>query len=102
MNDVVCTLVNITYSTNNIGVETKLETTNVVPIIRIENIYKSEFYQASQQGLKPSLRLVISTLNYADETELIYMNKRYSIIRTEGQNTDEITLICERKIGNES
>ena len=63
-------------------------------------MYANEYYQANQQGFKPSLRLRISALNYNDEEELIYMGKTYSIIRTQEPTADEVVLICERKIKN--
>lgn len=70
-----------------------------IPIIKIEDIYADEFYQANERGFKPSLRLRISSLNYNNEEELKYMDTIYSIIRTQ-QKGDELILICERKIKN--
>lgn len=69
-----------------------------IPIIKIEDVYASEFYEANEKGHKPSLRLRISSLNYNNETELIYMNTVYSIIRVQDITADEIILVCERKL----
>ena len=54
----------------------------------------------NQNGYKPTLRLVISSLNYNNEQELIYMDVKYTIIRIQKKNLDELILICERKINN--
>ena len=71
-----------------------------IPILKVEDIYANEYYRANEQGYKPSLRLRISTLNYDNQKELIYMNNKYSIIRTQEVTADELILICERKIKN--
>lgn len=71
-----------------------------VPIISVERVWKDEFYKANQQGLRPSIRIKMSSLNYNDEEELIYMNKNYTIIRTDGDNDDEVILVCQRRANN--
>lgn len=71
-----------------------------VPIISVERVWKDEFYKASQQGLRPSIRIKMSSLNYNDEEELIYMDKNYSVIRVDGDNEDEIVLVCQRRASN--
>ena len=101
MQDVICTLINKIFTINEIGVEEEIETTAECPIIKVESIYNKEYYEANQIGYKPNLRLRISSLNYNNEPELIYIGKRYSIIRIENK-VDELILICERKIGDES
>lgn len=71
-----------------------------VPIISVERVWKDEFYKASQQGLRPSIRIKMSSLNYNDEEELIYMDKNYTVIRVDGDNEDEIVLVCQRRANN--
>lgn len=101
MRDVSCKLLSTTYEKNEKGVLMPVGTTErEIPIIDEEDIYANEYYQASQQGYKPTLRLVISTLNYQNEDELIYMNTKYTIIRPQKRNEDELILVCERKIKN--
>ena len=100
MRDVSCKLISITIEQDNIGNEIESTTEKNVPIIKVEDIYANEYYEANQQGYKPSLRLRISALNYENENELIYMNQTYSIIRTQEPTADEIVLVCERKIKN--
>lgn len=100
MRDVSCKLLKITTESNEIGVEEESVVEKEVPIIKVEEIYANEFYEANEQGYKPSLRLRLSALNYDNEQELIYMNIRYSIIRVSEPYPDEIILVCERKVRN--
>lgn len=100
MRDISCKLLSTTIIQDDIGNEIENQVKRIIPIIKVEDIYASEYYEANQQGFKPSLRLRISALNYKDEEELIYMNKEYSIIRTQEVTADELVLICERKIKN--
>ena len=100
MRDVACKLLSTTIEQDEIGNEIEIEKKKLIPIIKVEDVYANEYYQAKQQGYKPSLRLRISALNYKDEEELIYMNKTYSIIRVQETTPDELVLVCERKIKN--
>lgn len=100
MRDVSCKLVSVSISKNDIGVEQETVVEKEIPIIKVEDVYSEEFYEANQQGYKPSLRLVISSLSYENESELIYMNTQYNIIRVQEKTADELVLICERKLKN--
>lgn len=100
MRDIACTLLSTIIEQDEIGNEIETVKKKPIPIIKVEDVFAKEFYQANQQGFKPSLRLRISTLNYNDEEELIYMNKVYSVIRVQELTADEVVLICERKIKN--
>lgn len=101
MRDVSCKLLSKKYKEDNIGVQIPDKIQEIeIPIIKIEDIYAEEYYQAEQTGHKPNLRLRISRLNYENEQELIYMGKTYNIIRTSEITIDEIILICEEKIKN--
>lgn len=84
---------------NSVGVVKKQGyTEKEVPIIKVEEIYANEFYEASQLGLKPELRLKISALSFENQRELKYNDQIYTIIRTTTPNIDEVVLICERKL----
>lgn len=100
MRDVSCKLLSTTLITNEIGVQKEEQKETEIPLIAVEDVYANEYYEANQQGYKPSLRLRISVLNYNNEKELIYMNTIYTIIRTQEITADEMVLICERKIKN--
>ena len=95
-----CILLSTTYTTNNIGVQTETTIEKTIPIMKIEDIYANEFYQAQATGFKPELRIRTSSLNYEGEKELKYQGNIYSIVRTQLPTPDEIVLICERKIKN--
>lgn len=77
--------------------ETVQETT--IPIVRIEKVYASEFYRANEQGMRPTIRIVINSLNYNNETELEYAGTIYNIIRID-DDIEELALVCERKLKN--
>ena len=100
MRDVSCKLLSTQIVENSIGVQTEQTTELEIPIIKIEDVYANEFYEANAQGFKPTLRIRISALNYDNQSELIYMNKTYTIIRTQEITADELILVCERKIKN--
>lgn len=100
MRDVSCKLLSTTLQTDSIGIQKEVQTEIEIPIIKVEEIYSNEFYEANQQGFKPSLRLRISALNYNNEKELIYMGVIYTIIRASEPYADETVLVCERKIKN--
>ena len=100
MRDVSCKLLSTTLQTNSIGVQKEIQTEVEIPIIKIEEVYANEFYEANEQGFKPTLRLRISSLNYNNESELVYMGVTYSIIRATEPYIDETVLVCERKVKN--
>lgn len=100
MRDVSCKLLSTQIIQDSIGVQKEKVTEVEIPIIKVEDIYAKEFYEANEQGYKPTLRLKINTLNYDNQSELIYMGKTYSIIRTQEITVDELILVCERKVKN--
>lgn len=100
MIDLSCKLLSTTYISNSIGTQIEEKKVTEIPIIRVEDIYANEYYKASQNGMKPTLRIRISCLNYDNQSELIYMDQEYTIIRTQAITVDEVILVCERKIKN--
>lgn len=94
------TLLNRTLQSDSIGVQEEVVTETEVPLLRVEDIYSNEFYEAEAQGHKPELRLRLSDLNYNGEPELIYRGITYTVVRTQNPVLDEIVLVCERKIKN--
>lgn len=100
MRDVSCKLLSTKIQEDSIGVQKEVQTEVEIPIIKVEEVYANEFYEANEQGFKPTLRLRISSLNYNNEEELIYMGVIYSIIRATEPYADEVVLICERKVKN--
>lgn len=100
MRDISCKLLSTQIIEDSIGVQKQKTIEVEIPIIRVEDVYAKEFYQANEQGFKPSLRLRINSLNYNNQSELIYMDTTYSIIRTQEITVDELILVCERKVKN--
>ena len=100
MRDVSCKLLSTTIQEDSIGVQKEVKVETEIPIIKVEDVYTNEFYEANEQGYKPSLRLKISALNYNNQQELIYMEKEYTIIRTQEIMADELILVCESKAKN--
>ena len=78
------------------------------PIIETEvfvqprGVYQSEYYNAAQLGLKPSMTLFITNRDdYSGQKVLEYEGKDYSVIRTDwNAQRDGISLICEERVNN--
>lgn len=72
--------------------------------VQPRGVYQSEFYNAAQNGLKPSLTLFIANkTEYNEEKRVLYQGKEYSVIRVDwNAQRDGISLICEERIGNGS
>lgn len=100
MRDVSCKLLSTKLFEDDIGVQKEEIIETEIPIIKVEDVYAKEFYEANEQGYKPNLRLRVSNLNYDNQSELIYMNIIYTIIRTQEITADELILVCERKVKN--
>ena len=61
-------------------------------------VYQSEFYNAAQNGLRPSLTLFIAhRADYDGERNLRYEGKEYSVIRADWY-ADGVNLVCEERI----
>lgn len=59
-----------------------------------KSIRQSEFYQAATSGLKPELMFVVWKQEYAEESELEFDGKMYTITRAFEKNDNELELIC--------
>lgn len=82
------------------GNETIAQTQRQV-YVQPRGVYQSEFYNAAQNGLKPSLTLYMTNkADYQGETELVYESKTYRVIRVDwSAQRDGISLICEEEVG---
>lgn len=99
MNDIVCYLISKQFEFDEIGNQILQNNEIEIPIIEFQDVYQSEYYNARQQGLKPSLRILISNLNYNNEEELKYRNEIYTIIRVDRVDNENIALVCEKRVG---
>lgn len=103
MYDGIATLISYGTATyDSYGNETLTETTTDV-YVQPRGVYQSEFYNASQLGLKPSLTLYIANkADYNGQKILTYDGKEYTVIRTDwAAQRDGISLICEERINGE-
>lgn len=71
-----------------------------VVYVQPRSVYQSEFYNAAQLGLRPSLTLYLTNReDYSGQKVLSYEGKEYSVIRVDWQaQRDGISLICEERI----
>lgn len=64
-----------------------------------DRISRDEFYKSGQSGITPTKLFIIHPYEYSDETQLIFNNKVYSIIRNYPRNYEELELVCQIKLG---
>lgn len=82
----------------NETIETETKTIYVLP----RGVYQSEYYNAAQVGLKPSITFEISNReDYNDEKVVQYNGKYYTVIRVDwNAQRDKLSLICEERVNN--
>ena len=70
--------------------------------VQPRGVYASEFYNAAQLGLQPSLTLYMTNRNdYQGEKVVEFNGKDYSVIRVDWTaQRDGISLICEERVNN--
>lgn len=70
--------------------------------VQPRGVYQSEFYNAAQIGLKPSLTLYLTNkADYNNEKVLEYEGREYDVIRVDwSAQRDGISLICEERVNN--
>ena len=83
------------------GNETQEITTREV-FVQPRGVYQSEYYNAAQIGLKPSITLEMSYKgDYHGEKVLEYNGTEYAVIRVDWTaQRDGIALICEERVQN--
>ncbi len=70
--------------------------------VQPRGVYQSEFYNAAQAGLHPSVTFEITNkADYAGQRVINWEGEDYNVIRTDwdGQR-DAIRLICEKRVNN--
>lgn len=67
--------------------------------VQPRGVYQSEYYNAAQNGLKPSLTLFIANKeDYDGQKVVVYEGREYSVIRVDwSAQRDGISLICEER-----
>lgn len=96
-NDLI--LINKIYNFDDIGNQISIKNKTEV-FCKVKSISRSEFYNASTTGLKPSLVFTVHLFEYNNEEEVEFEGIRYNVIRTYMVNSEEIELTCEKVIGN--
>ena len=79
-----------------------LPVTETEVFVQPRGVYQSEFYNAAQLGLKPSLTLFLSNReDYDGQKVLEYEGTEYNVIRVDwNAQRDGISLICEERVNN--
>ena len=70
--------------------------------VQPRGVYQSEFYNAAQLGLKPSVTLYLANrADYDGQKVLSYEGKDYDVIRVDwSAQRDGISLVCEERVNN--
>lgn len=68
--------------------------------VQPRGVYASEFYEAAQLGLKPSVTLVIANrADYEGQKVLTFNGREYSVVRADwNAQRDAISLVCEERV----
>ena len=98
MRDDVIRLVSFTIVEDKIGNQIEQETLKQV-FCTVESISQSEYFQGSQSGLKPQIKVTICEFDYSNEIEVEYNLKRYAVYRTYLRNDERIELYLTIKAG---
>lgn len=71
--------------------------------VQPRGVYASEFYNAANLGIKPSLTLYMTNrADYEGETRVEFEGKEYTVVRVDwNAQRDGISLICEEKVNND-
>lgn len=93
-------LINEVQGQDAIGNEIVSSFTSTKCYAKKQSVRTNEFYNATMNGLTPSMELVIKRLNYGGQNEIEWNNTRYQVIRTiDPKNKFDIVLVCAKKIG---
>jgi SPP1 family predicted phage head-tail adaptor len=60
----------------------------------IKSVGRSEFYNALQNGLKPSVVITVKAFEYTGQKYLMFDGKRFKIERTYTLDREDIELTC--------
>ena len=102
MYDGIATLIGYGEPTYDEYLNEKLTETRRDVFVQPRGVYQSEFYNAAQSGLTPSLTLYLTNkADYNDEKVLEFEGRKYDVIRVDwSAQRDGISLICEERVKN--
>lgn len=80
-----------------------LSITETEVFVQPRGVYQSEFYNAAQAGLHPSLTLMLTNREDYDGQKIVeFEGKDYNVIRVDWTaQRDGISLVCEERINGE-
>jgi len=97
MIDTVVQLIAVSHEQNDIGELVEVETARTV-MATLDDIGRSEFFQASAMEFAPSFVCRTAAINYGGETVLEHDGVRFAIYRTY-LDGDTIELYAQKKAG---
>lgn len=102
MYDGIATLISFGDPTYDEYLNEKPTETRRNVFVQPRGVYQSEFYNAAQSGLKPSLTLYLTNkADYNDEKVLVFEGRKYDVVRVDwSAQRDGISLICEERVKN--
>ena len=102
MYDDVATLISYGASTFDEYGNESIVTDKRDVFVRPRGVYQSEYYNAAQLGMKPSITLEIANReDYQEEKVLEYQGRVYTVIRVDwSAQRDKISLVCEERTNN--
>lgn len=93
----VVTLVSSERQTDSAGFPNGTNVSKKDIVASVSDVARSEFYAAKQAGYNASMSVEISPLDYHNESELLFRDKKYRIIRAyrDSKRIDTLILTCE-------
>ena len=100
MYDDTAALITSVYDGYDIYGNPKKTATRRTVYVQPRGVYSSEFYNAAQAGMKPSITFELAVrADYNNEDLIEYKGVLYKIIRVDwNAQRDKLSLICEQKV----
>ena len=94
----VCYLIDVVYSKDSEGYETKTENRKQRFCNWTEGVSQSEFYMSQKAGFEASASVNVFVGDYNKEKIVEFNGVRYNVIRTFHREKDYVTLILEEVV----
>lgn len=80
----------------------EITTTKTDVFVQPRGVYASEFYNAAQAGIKPTITFDISNRgDYSGQNVVEWHDKFYTVIRVDWTaQRDKVSLVCEERTNN--
>lgn len=96
--DTQITLCLMSYSIANGQTTEKLERETTVWAAR-KSVNRAEYYQAAQAGRRTDAIFRVHSMEYGGEQRIVCGSDVFDVVRSYGQETEEIELTCKRRDG---